>query len=174
MDYRQVTIAIAGLLCAAFPVYAQQYPCWNNRGFVERNPQSPNFNRTVRIPDPQSSMTWNQMASSNDPRAVQAMVGTWYSRAVSPQTGQAQDLYASFEPNGLYQYRDQTCGQGNLCSNNQGTGEFRAAFQADGSIFYMINFSDLSRDHQCTSDNVRFQGAGMMVGRNGNIMRKVQ
>ena len=133
---RRTRLLVAACLCAAAPVHAQEYPCWNNRGFVDRNPDSPTVGRVVAVPDPQSSFTWNQLAGRNDPRAAQALAGTWVTRYVSPQDGRVQDYYASFEANGLFQYRDQTCGGPmDICSRNQGAGEFRAAFQDDGSIF---------------------------------------
>ena len=172
MFSRRAAFAAAGLLCFAVQAHAQQYPCWNSSGMVNRmNPQtSPVYN----VPDPQASATWDRLASANDPRAAQALAGTWYMRNVAPQSGQVQEYYATFDPNGLFQYRDQTCGSTGMCSRNQGNGQFRAAFENDGSIFYMTNFSDLNRDHQCVSDTVRVQDNSTLVNRSGNVMRRVQ
>jgi len=102
-----MTAITAALIGVALQANAQQYPCWNNRGLVDANHprQSPVYN----VPDPQASATWNQLAAANDPRAVQALAGAWLMRNVAPQTGQVQEYYASFDPNGLFQYRDRTC-----------------------------------------------------------------
>jgi len=165
--------AAAAALLSAAPASAQNYPCWNNRGLVDMNPRSPTRGRTVSVPDPQSSATWAQLGQSDDPNAHQALAGVWYAENRSAM-GQTQYIYSTFEPNGLFSYRDSTCGATGLCSQNQGAGEYRAAFQSDGSIFYMVNFSDLARDHQCASQTVRAQDGQTLLTRQGGVMRRAQ
>jgi len=164
--------AAAAFHCAA-PALAQDYPCWNNRGLVDQNPRSPTRGRTVSVPDPQSSLTWAQLGQRDDPDAHQALAGVWYAQNRSAM-GQTQFIYSTFEPNGLFSYRDSTCGPTGLCSQNQGAGQYRATFQGDGSIFYMVNFSDLARDHQCGSETVRAQDGQTLLTREGGVMRRVQ
>jgi hypothetical protein len=38
-------------------------------------------------------------------------------------------IYSTHDANGLYQYRDQTCGAMGICSQNQGHGSFRTKQQ---------------------------------------------
>ncbi|MBV1704977.1 MAG: hypothetical protein KGQ28_09240, partial [Hyphomicrobiales bacterium] len=156
---------------------AQQYPCWNNRLPFSRlhdnqGRRVPDAGRTVIEPDIQGSTTWARLGVANDPGALQALAGTWYTEIRSPNTGAIQYLYQTYEANGLYQYRDRTCGTGygmTTCSNNQGTGELRAVRQGDGSIFFMVRWSDLSRSSACTSYQVRFSDPGTMVYRMGGV-----
>jgi hypothetical protein len=58
-----------------------------------------------------------------------------------------------------------------ICSQNQGHGSFRAVPRGQ-QCFTMLNFSDLSRQNQCVSDDVSFPNPTTMVGRNGTVFRK--
>jgi hypothetical protein len=86
-----------------------------------------------------------------------------------------QYLHQSFEPTGLYQYKDQTCGGiTGACSSNFGNGSFRANRTGDGSIFFIVNFSDMSRLNQCVSAQVTFPNSTTMLNRAGGVARRVQ
>jgi hypothetical protein len=90
--------------------------------------------------------------------------GVYYGEQTAPELGMIERVYRSYEPNGLWQYQDETCSTGmNIpCSHNQGTGEWAAFTQADGTVFAMIHFSDLSRSNACFSQTLRLSNGGMM------------
>ena len=164
---RTSVIAAAAAMVFSSPTHAiaQQYQCLDN---LSRKPGFP------APPDHQASFNWERLGTMVDQASMQAMVGVWYGESRNPQGNQIQYIYSSFEANGLYQYRDQTCGAPNICSNNQGHGSFRAARQPDGSILVMINVSDLNRQQQCVSDQVTFPNPNTMVSRNGMTWRRVK
>ena len=80
-----------------------------------------------------------------------------------------------FSANGLFDYNDQTCTNGSQipCSKNQGTGEWRAVTQTDGSTYLMARFSDLIRTSACFGDRVSLQSGGM-VDEGGIFWQKLQ
>ena len=162
---RMFTLLTAlALLANAAPAQAQGFPCLDNLSKLPgRTPPADHY----------SSATWLQMPRFPDPSILPLIVGTWYTENHSPQTNQVQRIYSSYEANGLYQYRDQTCGATNICSQNQGHGSFRAVPRGP-QFFIMINFSDLSRLRQCVSDDVSFPNPTTMVGRTGSVSRKQQ
>lgn len=138
---------------------AQQTQCYDNR---------------TRGIDAQGTVTWQRLLQTNDPAAMRMLVGTWFNQNTNRQLNMTQSIYQTFDPNGLFQYRDQTCGgMVNTCSNNYGTGSFRASRQQDGSIFFMTNFSDLNRTNQCVSGQVTFPNQTTMVSRTGAVWRRV-
>jgi hypothetical protein len=158
-----LSMAAFALLAGSMPSLAQQLSqCLDN---LSRRPGFP------APPDYYASATWAQLPPLADAGILRLLVGTWYTENRSPQTNQVQRLYSSFEANGLYQYRDQTCGAGNICSQNQGTGSFRAVPRGQ-QFFIMMNFSDLNRQNQCVSDDVSFPNPATMVGRSGATSRK--
>jgi len=73
---------------------------------------------------------------------MQAVAGVYYGEVSSSDGTMYEQVYRSYEANGLWQYRDQTCptdNQGYLpCSQNQGAGQWAAYNLADGSIFLMM------------------------------------
>ena len=108
-------LALLGSLTSAL---AQGFPCLDNLSKMPgRTPP----------PDHYSSATWLQLPRFPDPSILRFIVGTWYTENQSPQTNQIQRLYSTYDANGLYQYRDQTCGGTGICSQNLGHGSFRAA-----------------------------------------------
>ena len=126
-------------------------------------------------PDPRSSMIWLQLETAFSAEAMQNMQGVWYSETTSPDGLYVQHLYYSFEPGGLFQYKDDTCTAGtNYCSHNGGPGHYRASQQGNGSTFYMIRFSDLIRTNQCRSGELRFQDNQTMVTPSGGVWKRVQ
>ena len=166
MDWKAVSLAAA--LAFASSAHAQDYPCWINAD--DEHQTDINGNRqTVIRPDTVSSQTWRQLGDANDPRALQALAGTWLTETAA--NGSQLQTYETFDGNGLYRYRQNVCSGG--CNQYEGTGEFRAAFQGDGSIFLMLNYSDLQRSHQCVSNQLRLQGQGRMLNRYGATMRRV-
>jgi hypothetical protein len=154
--------ALALLAAASTPALAQGFPCLENLSKLPgRTPP----------PDHYSSATWLQLPRFPDPAILPLIVGTWYTENQSPQTNQNQRIYSVFDANGLYQYRDQTCRGTGICSQNQGHGSFRAVPRGR-QFFTMVNFSDLSRQSQCVSDDVSFPSPTTMVGRTSAVSRK--
>ena len=164
MRLSQTLAALALLAAASTPALAQGFPCLDN---LSKQP-----GRTPP-PDHYSSATWLQLPRFPDPSILPLIVGTWYTENQSPQTNQIQRIYSTYDANGLYQYRDQTCGGTGICSQNQGHGSFRAVPRGQ-QFFTMLNFSDLSRQQQCVSDDVSFPNPTTMVGRTGAVSRKQQ
>jgi hypothetical protein len=50
---------------------------------------------------------------------------------------------------------------------------YRAMRQADGSIFFMINFSDLNRTSQCLSGEATFPNPKIMLTKAGVSWQKM-
>ena len=111
---------------------------------------------------------------ATDPALRQIVAGTWYS--VTQQMGMTQQMYQTFLPTGVFDYRDQTCGSvpGLPCSQNYGHGVWMAARQADGTIYIRIQFSDLKRQNECTGWAASFPDPNTMVFANGGGARRVQ
>ena len=146
---------------------AADYPCLDNTMRETSQSQNPQ-------PDPRSSLTWDQLGKAASAEVMQNMQGVWYSQTTDPNSGTVQHLYYSFEQGGLFRYRDQTCGVGAaVCSEGEGAGEYRASQQGDGSMFYMIRFSDLVRISQCRSSQFEFAGPQAMVTTAGGRWQRV-
>ncbi len=113
---------------------------------------------------------------ATDPAIRGKVVGTWYSENPNPQLGMVQRLYQTFSANGLFEYRDQTCGniQGVPCSQNSGHGSWNAQRQADGWIYVRVQFSDLHRTNECTGWAAMFPDPNTMVMSNNSRAKRVQ
>jgi hypothetical protein len=108
---------------------------------------------------------------ATDPMLRQLVAGTWY--GVNEQMGMRQQLYATYLPTGVFEYRDQTCGATG-CSENYGHGFWMATRQADGAIYIRIQFSDLKRTNECTGIAASFTDRDTMVFQNGGRAQRVQ
>ena len=113
---------------------------------------------------------------ATDPAIRSKVVGTWYSENSNPQLGMVQRLYQTFSPNGLFEYKDQTCGsvQGMPCSQNGGHGTWNAQQQADGSIYVRVQFSDLRRTDECTGWAAKFPDPNTMLLTNNQRALRVR
>lgn len=109
--------------------------------------------------NPDVSLNWQQTRASADARVMAQMAGVYYAETPNQQLQMINRAYRSYEANGLWQYQDQTCSSTG-CSQNQGTGNWAAYQQGDGSVFLMIHFSDLSRSNNCFSQNVQRSRGG--------------
>lgn len=111
----------------------------------------------------QSTDTWRKLLQSADSKLMAQMAGVYYGERPSPDGQYINYQYRSFEANGLFQYQDQTCGNiaGIPCSKNQGTGEWRAITQQDGTIYMMTRFSDLTLASACAGSRYRMSGSTM-------------
>ena len=92
------------------------------------------------------------------------MAGVYYGERPSPDGQYINYQYRSLEPDGLFQYQDQTCGNvaGIPCSQNQGTGEWRAVTRKDGTIYMMMRFSDLIVTSACAGGRYRMDGSALV------------
>jgi hypothetical protein len=105
------------------------------------------------------------------------MLGVLYSEVPDPARGMIDRGARTFEPNGLYQYRSQLCtSRIDYCGRLfQGTGEYRAALDQSGDIFFVISHSDESRDHQCVSEGARVDPDGSMTNlRTGARLQRIR
>lgn len=155
-------------LLASSPSLAQNDPtaCWDRiEGQV---PVNTFFNK-------QLSDYWRQMLQQADGQLMGQIAGVYYGERPSPDGQYINRQYRSYEANGLFQYRDQTCGNiaGIPCSENQGTGEWRAVNQGNGATYLMIRFSDLIRTDACAGEQVRFGGSGF-TDEGGLFWQRVQ
>jgi hypothetical protein len=117
---------------------------------------------------------WQFALEHSDQAATQEVAGTWYVEQASPDGMMQQQLYVTYEANGLYSYQDQTCSSVS-CSQNQGYGRWAATRQADGSIYISINFSDLNNTNACTGLAVVVQGNQLLTpGSNAVAGTRVQ
>jgi hypothetical protein len=123
----------------------------------------------------QSTDTWRQLLFNADQQLMAQVAGTYYADVPSSDGQFVSHQYRSFEPNGLFQYQDQTCGNipGIPCSQNQGTGEWRATTWSDGSIYIMARFSDLSRTSACAGARYR-PGPSGLQDEFGSFWQRVQ
>jgi hypothetical protein len=128
------------------------------------------FTSTVAM----AACTSSVKPDATDPALRQIVAGTWYS--VTQQMGMTQQMYQTFLPTGVFDYRDQTCGStpGVPCSQNYGHGLWMATRQADGTIYIRIQFSDLKRQNECTGWAASFPDGNTMVFANGGGARRVQ
>lgn len=122
-----------------------------------------------------ATQNWQDSRQRADPGVMARMAGIYYGEIVSPQGDMVSRQYRRFSPDGLFDYQDQTCGNiaGIACSQNQGTGSWTAHQQPDGSIFVMVNFSDMVRTSQCFSDTVAI-GNGGFQSISGAFWRRTQ
>ena len=110
---------------------------------------------------------------ATDPALRQQIVGTWYSENQNPQLGMVQRQYQTFLPTGVFEYRDQTCGNvpGVPCSQNFGHGLWNAVKQGDGAIYIRIQFSDQRRTNECTGWAAMFPDPNTMASSGGSARR---
>ncbi len=113
---------------------------------------------------------------ATDPAIRGKVTGTWYSENQNPQLGMVQRIYQTFSANGLFDYRDQTCGniQGMPCSQNAGHGVWNAQRHADGSFYIRVQFSDLRRKDECTGWAATFPDPNTMLMSNNTRAKRVQ
>lgn len=128
----------------------------------------------TRSLDPRSTAALRQAMQQPDPQVMQALAGTWYVERRSP-TGQVGQQYWTFEPNGLFQYRDRTCSPATgVCSDNQGAGMIGVQGTGNGTYSGVMMISDMNRNHQCLPTGGRFVDSGTMVGSDGTPWRRVR
>ncbi|HVY51346.1 MAG TPA: hypothetical protein VHA07_07255 [Devosia sp.] len=166
-------LAAAALLLATGGALAQdgeQYRCYSSS-----DPRCADSSCANTFYNPDASLNWQRTVQSADAGVMQQMAGVYYGEQTAPQLGMIERVYRSYEPNGLWQYQDETCGSapGVPCSQNQGAGQWAAYQQADGSIFVMIHFSDLSRYNNCFSQTLRL-GQGGFVDDSGVSWSRVR
>lgn len=87
-------------------------------------------------------------AAQQDAAVMAGFTGVWYGEFTTPQMNSTTRIYYSFEPNGLFQYRSQSC-WGFGCSDGYGTGQWVGLRQDDGRIRVIYNWSDLERTSAC-------------------------
>jgi hypothetical protein len=171
----KATILSTGLLVAVGfgatgSAGAQQDPgCWQTwEGTVAPGVSQQRY-------DPQASLVWRQSLQMADVGLMGELAGTYYVEIPAPQLGMVSQQYRRYDANGLFEYQDQTCGNipGVPCSQNYGHGQWTAYRQNDGSIFLMINWSDLSRTNACAGGAAFVQG-GTIVGQDGIRWQRVQ
>lgn len=151
---RRKLIVTALVLLLASPALAQDpTACWDR---VEG--QAPNntfFNK-------QKSDYWRQMLTQADGQLMAQLAGVYYGERPSPDGLYFNRQYRSYEGNGLFQYQDQTCSvtPGAPCSQNQGTGEWRAVNQGNGVAYVMVRFSDMIQTDACSGEQIQPNGNG--------------
>jgi hypothetical protein len=124
--------------------------------------------------NPQQTQTFMQLMQANDMQGAQMISGVWYTEIPAPQLNMVSYQYQSFQPTGNWEYRDKTCTAGtNFCSENQGHGQFAAVRQNDGSLYVMVNFSDLQRNSTCIGYFARVQGGAFQTSE-GQQFQRVQ
>ena len=125
--------------------------------------------------NPQATDNWRVSVQTMDQQVMARMVGVYYADAWSQRGDQVSHQWYSFSPNGIFDYQSQTCGTDpNLpCTPSQGTGAWTAHGQQDGSIYVMVDFSDLVRSSQCFSQTIMLQNGGYQ-SLGGAFWRKVQ
>ena len=126
--------------------------------------------------DPSATMAWEQEQRMSDPRAMQAVAGTWYQEVPSPQTNQVAYITISYSPIGIVDFQTRTCGSMGgyqSCSDDVGHGQFTARGMGDGSIFLMRNLSSSTRTNACGGQQVWVQGNELVSG-DGSRARRTQ
>jgi hypothetical protein len=161
-------------LCAFVTSVAANEP---DRCYTTSDPRCNGDNCGNTFYNPTVSENWMQTRQNADPQVMGQMAGVYYGEFPSPDGTMYQQVYRSYEANGLWQYQDRTCPVNDLgylqCSQNQGTGEWAGYTLQDGSIFLMIHFSDLARTDNCFSQTLRLGGQGFSDTGGGN-WRRVQ
>lgn len=144
------------LAIVASPAFAQDEStqCWDRQ--EGGHPANTFLNK-------QMTDYWRQMLKVADARLMGQLSGAYSSERTSPDGVYVNRQTRQFDANGLFQYADETCSVGMQlpCSHNQGTGEWRAANQADGSTYLMARFSDLIRTDACFGDRIRLEENGI-------------
>jgi hypothetical protein len=161
MTVRGLILAAAASLAQVVPAVAQNDFCYvpGRSGTVDQN----------------ATDTWKDMLTRQDPQVMQALSGVWYGEIAAPQLNMTSYQYRQYDPNGLFQYQDQTCTNGSsMCSQNQGNGFYTGTPAADGSILMFTIVSDLNRDHECAGGYARFIDNMTMQDGGGTIWRRVQ
>jgi hypothetical protein len=158
---------IAAALLAALPVQAQaQQVCMTYRKQADGN--------TYRQVDREATFLFQQMLARPDPRVRQAMSGVWQAQIPAPQLNMMLYASAIYEPNGLWQYSNRTCGgMINTCSNSAGHGVYVGTVQGN-RMTIMIMYSDLEVENACISRVVQMVGPGMLRDATGATWRKVR
>jgi hypothetical protein len=119
---------------------------------------------------------WRDLSGRADSQAMRGMVGVWYGEISAPSLGMVDRQYRSFEANGLFQYKSQTCGNiaGIPCSENYGTGQWVAVFaDNNGAVQVMMHFDDMTQSDRCGGFVARLQGNLMLAG-DGSRWQRVQ
>lgn len=148
-------LLIVSLVTLSSPAFAQQKDACYDR--IEGQAQNNTYYNA------QSTDTWRQLLQTADPQLMAQISGVYYGERRSPDGHYMNYQYRSYEASGLFQYQDQTCGNiaGIPCSQNQGTGEWRAVAQQDGTIYVMARFSDLSVTSACAGGRYRQDGSAL-------------
>lgn len=136
----------------AAPSLAQEIRC-----FTTSDPRCTDTSCGNTFYNPAVTQNFLQTQQQANPQLMAQMAGVYYAETANPQMQMVNRAYRSYEANGLWQYQDQTCSSTG-CSQNQGTGQWAAYQQPDGTIFLMIHFSDLARTDNCFSQTVMFSG----------------
>lgn len=123
---------------------------------------------TERPVNPAKSDLWQMQFSQRDPSLMQQLAGNWYSEVTANINGaqMVNQQIQSFDANGAYGYRDQTCTVGMPqipCSTNQGYGRWAAIAQGNGGVYVARNFSDLNRQDECAGFTAAFRDANTLV-----------
>ena len=126
--------------------------------------------------NPTVTQNWMTTRQHADAQVMQQVAGVYYGgRNFSSDGTMFNEAQRSYEANGLWQYRDQTCPVNNLgylqCSQNQGAGLWAGYRQADGTIFLMVHFSDAARSNACFSQTIQLDNRGFRDAVGGNWQR---
>lgn len=162
-------VLLAALLLASFitPAFADDpTACWDRQ--EGGDPANTFLNKPM-------SDYWRQMLKVADTKLMGQIAGVYYGQRPSPDGVYLNQQYRRFEASGLFDYNDQTCTAGSQlpCSKNQGTGEWRAVTQTDGSTYLMARFSDLVRTGACFGDRITLRPDGI-VDEGGVFWQKMQ
>lgn len=118
----------------------------------------------TRSIDPQNTQILRELVQGTDSQGAQMFIGAWNAQSSSPATSQVAYTRYMFEPGGLFQYQQRTCGgMTNYCSDAQGVGLYGVRMAGDGSFFGLLMVSDSLRDHACLGFSGRFSGPGAFV-----------
>lgn len=152
---RQILFTISFLALPTLAVAQQKDACYDRIDGQARNNTFYNA---------QSTDTWRQLQQTADPQLMANLAGVYYGERPSPDGQYVNYQYRSYEANGLFQYQDQTCGNiaGIPCSQNQGTGEWRAVTWQDGTIYIMFRFSDLTVTSACAGGRYQLSGKALL------------
>jgi hypothetical protein len=161
--------AMAMVLAVPFaPASAQQQNgCW-----VTRDGERPFGHNTPAYYDEPSTRNWMRVLQLADANAMAMHAGTYYAEIPAPQLGMINYQYRKLDANGGFEYRDRTCSQVS-CSQNYGYGRWAGVPQGDGSIYIMVNFTDLIRQSACFSWVGRLNGTVFSTN-DGASWQKVQ
>ena len=119
---------------------------------------------------------WRDLQGRADAQAMHGVAGLWYGEIQAPGLGMVERQYRSFEGNGLFQYKGQTCGNiaGVPCSENYGTGQWVAVWaDTNGAVQVMMHFDDMTQSDRCGGFVARIQG-NLMLAADGSRWQRVQ